>query len=148
VGNPDFRCAWRYRRGHQPDQSTNAVKRRRRVGWIAELPGMRRRHIFHASPQRDGAILVRCALWVKTPVRTPFVESIMSSKQRLTTFKKLDGKRELGISLGRLMIALNDIGIANDGLGSWMKDQEGIRKDRQQGAKMYFVRMLISHVFE
>jgi hypothetical protein len=72
----------------------------------------------------------------------------MSSKQRLTTFKKLNDKGELGIVLGRLMLAMNDIGIANDALGSWMKEQEGIRRDRQKGAKMYFVRMLISHVFE
>ena len=72
----------------------------------------------------------------------------MSSKQRLTTFKKLDDKGELGVVLGRLMIALNDIGIANDALGGWMKDQDGIRKDRHKGAKMYFVRMLISHVYE
>src|SRR5258708_28835728 len=46
------------------------------------------------------------------------------------------------------MLAMNDIGIANDALGVWIKEQEGIRKDRQRGAKMYFVRMLISHVFE
>jgi hypothetical protein len=72
----------------------------------------------------------------------------MGSLQRLTTFQKLDNKGELGVVLGRLMLAMNDISIANDALGSWMKDQEGIRKDRQRGAKMYFVRMLISHVFE
>jgi hypothetical protein len=72
----------------------------------------------------------------------------MGSLQRLTTFQKLNDKGELGVVLGRLMLAVNDIGIANDALGSWMKDQEGIRKDRQRGAKMYFVRMLISHVFE
>jgi hypothetical protein len=72
----------------------------------------------------------------------------MASKTRLTTFKKLEDKGELGVVLGRLMVAMNDIGIANDGLGSWMKDQEGIKKDRQAGAKMYFIRMLISHIFE
>jgi hypothetical protein len=72
----------------------------------------------------------------------------MSSKQRLTTFRKLEAKGELGVALGRLMLAMNDIGIANDALGGWMKDQKEVRKDRQRGAKMYFVRMLISHVFE
>jgi hypothetical protein len=47
------------------------------------------------------------------------------------------------------MIAVNDIGVCNDGLGAWMGEQEGtIRKERQQGARMYFVRMLISHTFE
>src|SRR5712664_763420 len=72
----------------------------------------------------------------------------MSSRTRLTTFKMLDDKGELGVVLGRLMVAMNDIGIANDGLGHWMKDQDGIKKDRQTGAKMYYVRMLISHIFE
>ena len=41
------------------------------------------------------------------------------------------------------MIALNDIGIANDALGGWMKDQDGIRKDRQKGAK----NVLRSHAY-
>ena len=51
--------------------------------------------------------------------------------------------------LGRLMMAVNDIGIANDALGAWMGEQTGvIRKERQPGAKMYFVRMLLSHTFE
>jgi hypothetical protein len=74
--------------------------------------------------------------------------SAMSSKTRLTNFEKLAAKGELGIVLGRLMLALNDIGVANDALGTWIGVQTGIRKDRQAGAKMYFVRMLISHVFE
>jgi hypothetical protein len=73
----------------------------------------------------------------------------MSSKTKYTTFKKLSDKDELGVVLGRLMMAVNDIGICNDGLGAWMGEQEGvIRKERQQGARMYFVRILISHTFE
>jgi hypothetical protein len=72
----------------------------------------------------------------------------MASKTRLTTFERLDNKGELGVVLGRLMLAMNDIGIANEGLGYWMKEQEGIKKDRQMGAKMYYIRMLISHIFE
>lgn len=73
----------------------------------------------------------------------------MSSKTRITTFRKLSDKDELGVVLGRLMMAVNDIGIANDGLGAWMGEQtDVIRKERQSGAKMYFVRMLLSHTFE
>jgi len=75
-------------------------------------------------------------------------QSTMASKTRLTTFKKIESKGELGVILGRLMVAMNDIGIANDGLGSWMKEQEGIKKYRQAGAKMYYIRILISHIFE
>jgi hypothetical protein len=73
----------------------------------------------------------------------------MASKTRQTTFRKLSDKDMLGVVLGRLMMAVNDIGIANDGLGAWMGEQTGpIRKERQQGAKLYFVRMLLSHTFE
>ena len=73
----------------------------------------------------------------------------MSSKTKYTTFKKLSDKDELGVVLGRLMMAVNDIGVCNDGLGAWMGEQkDAIRKERQQGARLYFVRMLISHTFE
>jgi hypothetical protein len=73
----------------------------------------------------------------------------MSSRTKYTTFKRLSDKDELGVALGRLMMAVNDIGVCNDGLGAWMGEQEGlIRKERQQGARMYFVRMLISHTYE
>jgi hypothetical protein len=73
----------------------------------------------------------------------------MSSKTKVTTFKKLSDKDELGVVLGRLMMAVNDIGICNDGLGAWMGEQgDAIRKERKQGARMYFVRLMISHTFE
>lgn len=73
----------------------------------------------------------------------------MSSKTRVTTFKRLSDKGELGVVPARLMMAVNDIGIANDALGTWMGEQTGvIRKERQGGAKMYFVRILLSHTFE
>jgi hypothetical protein len=72
----------------------------------------------------------------------------MGGLTRLTNFKKLSDKGELGIILGRLMLAVNDLSIANDALGQWMGEQTGIRKTREKGAKMYFVRILISHVFE
>ena len=72
----------------------------------------------------------------------------MADLTRLTNFKKLSDKGELGIILGRLMLAVNDLSIANDALGQWMGEQTGVRKTREKGAKMYFVRILISHVFE
>jgi hypothetical protein len=57
-------------------------------------------------------------------------------------------KGELGIALGRLMMAVNDISLANDALGQWIGEQTGNRETRKAGAKMYFVRILISHVWE
>jgi hypothetical protein len=75
-------------------------------------------------------------------------EGSMAHLTRLTNFKKLANEGELGVILGRLMLAVNDLSIANDALGQWMSEQTGIRKTRAKGAKMYFVRILISHVFE
>jgi hypothetical protein len=72
----------------------------------------------------------------------------MGSLTRLTTFDKIEGKGGLGTVLGRLMLAVNDIGIANDALGHWMGEQTGQRSARQKGAKMYFVRILLGHIWE
>jgi len=73
----------------------------------------------------------------------------MSQMVRLTNFRKLEAKGELGVILGRLMLVMNDLSIANDALGLWMEDQpRGIRTTRAKGAKMYFVRVMIGHVFE
>jgi hypothetical protein len=90
----------------------------------------------------------RCNFWFGLRVCDPDGER-MSSKTRITTFKMLSDKGELGVVLSRLMMAVNDIGIANDALGAWMGEQTGvIRKERKPGAKMYFVRILLSHTFE
>ena len=58
----------------------------------------------------------------------------MTSLTRLTNFKKLVDKGELGVIVARLMLAVNDLSIANDALGQWMGDQIGVRKTRAQGA--------------
>lgn len=72
----------------------------------------------------------------------------MSHMVRLTNFRKLAAKGELGVVIGRLMLAVNDVSIANDALGQWMGEQTGVRQTRAKSAKMYFVRVLIGHVFE
>jgi hypothetical protein len=72
----------------------------------------------------------------------------MASTTRLTSFGKLAEKGELGVIVGRLMMAINDITIANDSLGQWMLVETGEPRMREKGARMYFVRVLISHVFE
>lgn len=72
----------------------------------------------------------------------------LQSTTRMTTFKTLADTGALGQVLVRLMMAINDFGLANEALGGWMKEQPPKLVGRQPGAKMYFVRLIISHVFE
>ncbi len=46
------------------------------------------------------------------------------------------------------MIALNDFGLADDGLRRWSAEEAGKLQERKTGARMYFVRILIAHAFE
>jgi hypothetical protein len=46
------------------------------------------------------------------------------------------------------MMALNDMSLANDSLTQWHTEQPRNRRGRQTGAKMYFLRVLVSHTFE
>jgi hypothetical protein len=48
----------------------------------------------------------------------------------------------------RLMMALNDIAMANEGLGEWTFTQERRKLARQNGGRLYYGRMLMAHVFE
>jgi hypothetical protein len=46
------------------------------------------------------------------------------------------------------MMACNDISLANDALERWNKENSRIRGSRKIGARMYFVRLQISHLVE
>jgi hypothetical protein len=48
----------------------------------------------------------------------------------------------------KLMMAVNDLALADDALGSWNKEQPDLRKNRQAGARMYFVRLQMAHLVE
>ena len=71
----------------------------------------------------------------------------MSTRTRMTTFKHLADKGELGIVLVRLMMFVNDLGLCNDSLEQWHKFEDEPHKSRASGAKMYFVRLMIAHMF-
>lgn len=45
-------------------------------------------------------------------------------------------------------MALNDIAMANEGLGEWTFTQERRKLVRQNGGKLYYGRMLMAHVYE
>jgi hypothetical protein len=52
------------------------------------------------------------------------------------------------VILVQLMMACNDMTIANESLAAWRAEQPGERAYRQLGAMRYFVRMQMSHLFE
>jgi len=71
-----------------------------------------------------------------------------SSRTRISTLRKVGSKGAIGAVGVRLMMALNDMSLANDSLAQWHSEQPRNRQGRQTGAKMYFLRVLISHTFE
>jgi hypothetical protein len=72
----------------------------------------------------------------------------LQSTTRMTTFKTLADTGALGQVLVRLMMAINDFGLANEALGGWMKEQPPKLVGRQPGAKMYCSSMIRSWVVE
>lgn len=72
----------------------------------------------------------------------------MNSKTRLTTFRRIAGAGEIAPQLVQLMMAVNDLGIADHGLRYWAETPPPEHQERVQGAKSYFVRLQIAHTFE
>jgi hypothetical protein len=55
---------------------------------------------------------------------------------------------ELGSVLIRLMMVINDMSLAMDAQRRWIEDAKNDRKHRERGAKIYFIRLQISHIYE
>jgi hypothetical protein len=72
----------------------------------------------------------------------------MNSKTRMTTFKKLADAGELAPLLVQLMMAVNDLSIADQGLRYWHSEIPVPYQNRVPGSKSYFVRLQIAHTFE
>jgi hypothetical protein len=69
---------------------------------------------------------------------------------RTSSFRtaKLIAHKEVGSVVVRLMMALNDIAMANEGLGEWTVTQDRRKLARQNGGRLYYGRMLMAHVYE
>lgn len=63
-------------------------------------------------------------------------------------FQKLRNQGQSAITVVKLMMACNDLSLANEALSVWKEDQPNMRKQRQIGAGMYFVRTQLSHLYE
>ncbi len=70
------------------------------------------------------------------------------STTRFTDFHRLASVGEPAATVVRLMMACNDLTLADDALAVWHGEHAAKRQRRQTGAKMYFVRLQIAHVFE
>lgn len=53
-----------------------------------------------------------------------------------------------GTTVVQLMMACNDLSLANQALSEWKKEQPRNKKSRQVGAGMYFVRLQLAHLHE
>jgi len=71
---------------------------------------------------------------------------------RITTInvdlQRLERRGNIAATVIKLMMACNDLQLANEALDKWKKEQPRLRKGREVGAKMYFVRLQISHLYE
>ena len=72
----------------------------------------------------------------------------MKPLTKTTTFSHIASKGALGTVLVRLMMFINDLSLFNDALEQWHKYEDEPHKKRAAGAKMYFVRLMISHIYE
>lgn len=67
---------------------------------------------------------------------------------KCVSFEALEAKGESAILVIRLMMACNDLSLANHALTEWRNEQHKNLKARQPGAGMYFVRIQMAHLYE
>jgi hypothetical protein len=72
----------------------------------------------------------------------------MSSRTWNSRTAKVIADKDVGSILIRLMMALNDIAMANEGLAEWTSTTERKKLARQNGGRLYYGRMLMAHVYE
>ena len=67
---------------------------------------------------------------------------------RYVNFQTLRGRGKNATTIVKLMMACNDLSLANQALDDWKKQQPKTKKVRQIGAQRYFVRIQLSHLYE
>lgn len=66
----------------------------------------------------------------------------------IVDFEKLASRGPSGSVVVKLMMACNDMTIANLALADWTEEQPRTRRDLQVGARLYFVRVELAHLYE
>jgi hypothetical protein len=72
--------------------------------------------------------------------------AFVRSRTRLTSFRRIARAGKLGPLLVKLMMAVNDLGIANHALMLWKEMPP--HATRSQGARSYFLRLMTAHTYE
>ena len=72
----------------------------------------------------------------------------MSSNTRMARTAKLLDDKQLASVLVRLMMAVNDISVAYDAYEHWERTTGHKKVARREGGKLYYGRMMHSHVYE
>ena len=67
---------------------------------------------------------------------------------RFLNFERLAAKGADGAVIVKLMMACNDMTLANLALTDWKKPQPLERRDLEVGARLYFVRIELAHLYE
>jgi hypothetical protein len=70
------------------------------------------------------------------------------SSTRFINFQRIGAPGNLASTILRLMMACNDQTLVDDALAAWHRERSDAHERRAVGAKMYFVRLQIAHVFE
>jgi hypothetical protein len=71
-----------------------------------------------------------------------------STSTRQVHFDRLQAKGPDAAVVVKLMMACNDMTLANQALDDWKRAQPRERRDRQLAACMYFVRVELAHLYE
>ena len=67
---------------------------------------------------------------------------------RIVDFNNLATRGPEAAAVVKLMMACNDMTIANLSLSDWKREQRRDRRDLQVGARLYFVRIELAHLYE
>ncbi len=70
------------------------------------------------------------------------------TRTKYVNFQTLQGRGNSANTVIKLMMACNDLLLANQSLAEWKKELPGNMKSKQVGAKLYFLKLQLGHLFE
>lgn len=73
---------------------------------------------------------------------------VSRSTHKYARLDAIASKGALGSVLIRLMMVINDMSLAMDAFRRWTEDAKTEREHRARGAKIYFIRLQMSHIYE
>jgi hypothetical protein len=67
---------------------------------------------------------------------------------RLIDYQRIEARGKSSVLVIKLMMACNDMQLANEAASNWREDQPRNKQYRQVGARMYFIRLQMAHLHE